>query len=342
MSGSLLAVSSRALVGACTQLGIDSDRLLEDIGVTRSELDDPDARISADSARALWARAYQLSGDPDLALRAAEALPIGAYRVIDFLAWNAPTVGAALTQVSTYFPIINSLVALPIRDLGREFELGIECPSRPATLSRPYVEYTFAAVFLRTREVTGGVLKLSGVEFAFPAPSSVSEHERIFRCPVRFGALKSRLVVSHQSWAAINQQAASDLFAVLEAHAQMLLRQVPQEAPELLEVRRSIFTQLRGGDPSLEVVAKALATSPRTLQRRLKAHGVRYSDLLDTMREGTAKGYLHDAQISIAEAAYLLGFSEQSAFTRAFKRWTGSSPNEYRKARGVGRSAAPG
>lgn len=331
MSGSVLAVSSRALVGACTKLGIDSARMLEGLDVTRDELDDPDGRISLDNVRALWARAYQLSGDPDLALHVAEALPIGAYRVIDFLAWNAPTVGGALTQVSKYFPIINSLITLPIRDRGDEFELGIECPSQPAALTRPYVEYTFAAVFLRTREVTGGDLRLERIEFALPAPADLSEHERIFNCSVRFGAQKSQMVLSHQSWHATNQQAASDLFAVLEKHAQMLLGQIPREAPEILEVRKSICAQLRGGDPSLEFVAKGLATSPRTLQRRLKAHGVRYLDLLDTMREGTAKSYLNDSKISITEAAYLLGFSEQSAFTRAFKRWTGSSPNEYRK-----------
>ncbi len=331
MSGSLLAVSSRALLAACARLGLDTDTMLEGISITRAQLDDPDARISMDDAQTLWARAYQQSGDPDLALHAAEALPMGAYRVIDFLGWNAPTFGGALTQVSRYFPIINSLVRLPIRDLGTEYELGIECPSRAGALTRPYVEYTFAAVFSRAREVTGGHQTLRRVDFAFPAPPNVSEHERIFGCPVRFGAATSRMLVTRPVWNTVNERAQPDLFAVLLSHADTVLNQIPSESPELLEVRRSIGEQLRGGDPSLEVVAKQLATSPRTLQRKLKAHGVRYSELLDSMREGTAKGYLSDAQISITEAAYLLGFSEQSAFSRAFKRWTGMSPIEYRR-----------
>ena len=167
MSGTLLAVSSRALLGACARLGVDTDAMLEGIKITQAELEDPDARISTDDAQTLWARAYKLSGDPDLALHAAEALPIGAYRCIDFLAWNAPTVGGALTQVSKFFPIINSLVTLPIRDHGSDFELGIECPSRPEALTRPYVEYTFAAVIPRAREVTGVDSALRRVDFAF-------------------------------------------------------------------------------------------------------------------------------------------------------------------------------
>lgn len=331
MSGSLLAISSRALLAACDRLGIDTDAMLEGIAITRAELDDPDARISNDDVGKLWARAYQQSGDPDLALHAAEALPLGAYRTIDFLVWNAPTFGAGLTQVSKYFPIINSLVRLPIKDLGSEFELGVVCPSKPEVLTQPYVEYTLAAAFLRTREVTGGDLALRRIEFAFPAPADISEHERIFGCPVRFGAPANRILVTRQMWNRVNERAQPDLFAVLSSHAESVLAQVPTEAPELIEVRRTISDQLRGGDPSLEVVARQLAMTPRTLQRRLKVHGVRYSELLDSMREGAAKGYLGDRQISITEAAYLLGFSEQSAFSRAFKRWTGMSPIDYRR-----------
>src|SRR6185436_12132997 len=98
---------------------------------------------------------YELSNDPNLALHAIEVLPFGAYRVIDFLAVSAPTIGAALAKVSDYFPLINGLVRLPYV-LGDDLvTFALEATSDPATITRPYAEYTLAAVFLRTRIATG-------------------------------------------------------------------------------------------------------------------------------------------------------------------------------------------
>jgi hypothetical protein len=115
MAGTVLTVSSRALLDSCERLGIDIAAVLAAAGVDRSVVDDPDGRLPGDKVRELWRCAYQVSGDSDLALHAAETLRFGAYRVIDYLAASAPTVGIALTQVSAYFPIINSAVRLPLR-----------------------------------------------------------------------------------------------------------------------------------------------------------------------------------------------------------------------------------
>src|SRR6185436_63260 len=106
-SGTVLSVSSRAMIGACDRLGIDTGELLRSVGIARATLDDPDARLEASKVGALWARAYELSRDPVLSLHAAEACPIGAYKVIDFKAANAATVGAAFRYASRYFPLIN-------------------------------------------------------------------------------------------------------------------------------------------------------------------------------------------------------------------------------------------
>jgi len=121
------------------------------------------------------------------------------------------------------------------------------------------------------------------------------------------------------------------VFGVLADHARIPKQQIPQEPPGVSEVRRAIVEQLEGGEPSLERVAKQLAMSPRTLQRRLHEHSLRYADLLDSTREGAARSYLTDRQVSVAEVVYLLGFAEQSSFNRAFKRWTGKAPTEYRR-----------
>lgn len=116
--GTVLTVSSRALVTACERLGVDTTVLLESTGIDRRILDDPDARLKAGQASALWSKAYELSGDPMLSLHAAQACPVGAYKVIDFMGHSARTVGEAFAFAARYFKLVNTAVSLPIDDSG--------------------------------------------------------------------------------------------------------------------------------------------------------------------------------------------------------------------------------
>ena len=113
----------------------------------------------------------------------------------------------------------------------------------------------------------------------------------------------------------------------------MLLERLPS-APDIVgRVREAIDAELRGGDPRLETVARRLAMSPRSLQRRLREQGgVAFNDVLDEMRYSAARSYLGQGDVAGAEVAYLLGFADQSSFNRAFKRWSGQTPTDYRRA----------
>jgi AraC-like DNA-binding protein len=300
----VLTISSRALIKACEALGLDIQSMLDAAGVVRAVIDDPDGRIEIGQARALWARAYELSGDPDLALHAAEALPFGAYKVIE----------------------------LPV-DVGAELvHVGARASIHPEALTRQYAEYVFAAVFLRTRLAGGVAFPLRAVEFSHPAPPSSTEHERVFGCPVRFSAEACRMIIARDVWETELPRGDHGLFDLLNQHATLLIERLPAEAGLTTDVRAAIAKELRGGDTSLDHVAKKLCMSGRTLQRRLEALGVAYSELVDEMRRAVSTSYLADRELALCEVAYLLGFSEQSSFTRAFKRWTGQTPSEYRGA----------
>lgn len=320
------------MLDACARLGLDTGQILEAARLDPVTLQDPDARLPVEQVEALWQKAYELSNDPNLALHAIEVLPFGAYRVIDFLASSAPTVGVAFAKVADYFSIINAVVRLPYVVGDREVIFGIEAPSRPSTITRPYAEYTLAAVFLRVRTATNQRFPMIRVEFSHPRPADISEHERIFDCPVRFGADACRMVIARDVWDMKRTGDDPDLFSVLDRHAKMLLAQVPSEPSIVGRVREAIGAALRGGDPRLESIAQRLAMSPRTLERRLGEQGALFSELLDTMRFGTAKSYLAQGDVAGTEVAYLLGFAEQSSFNRAFKRWSGQTPTEYRRA----------
>ena len=327
---SVLSVSSRALLDACRRLGIDTHRVLEAARLDAAALDDPDARIPIEQVQILWQTAYELSADPVLSLHAIEVLPFGAYRVLDLLAASAPTIGTALAKVSDYFPLINSVVRLPYAVGAAEVSVCVEAPSRPSAVTRAYAEYTLAAVFLRTRAATKRRYALRRVEFAHRRPPDTREHERLFECAVAFDAAETRLVLAREVWDA-PCDGEGTLFSVLDEHARLLLEQLPAPDGVVDRVRQAIDAELRGGRPELATVARRLAVSARSLQRQLKEHGARFEELVDVMRFRSAKAYLAQRDIAVSEIAYLLGFADQSAFNRAFKRWSRVTPTEFRR-----------
>lgn len=328
--GTVLTVSSRALVEACARLGVDTAALLHGAGIDRRTLDDPDARLPAREVGALWRKAYEMSGDPMLSLHAAEACPVGAYKVIDFMGHNARTVGEAFTYAARYFKLVNTAVSLPIDASGDPVTLGIVDETSPEGVSRPYAEYTFAAFFLHIRGTTGVPFTLRRLQFTHLRPVDVTEHQRLFACPIEFEARHTRMLIPRDAWETPAKSPHVGLLEVLAEHADLLLEKLPK-GPDLVErTRKTINQQLRGGDPSLETVAAELAMSPRTLQRHLRELGYSFNALADEVRQGAAGLYLQQPDIAIAEVAYLLGFSDQSTFNRAFKRWYGVTPKQYR------------
>jgi AraC-like DNA-binding protein len=337
-SGTVLTVSSRALVAACDRLGVDTEALLSAVGLSRQTLDDPDARLAGNQASALWTKAYELSGDPVLSLHAAEACPLGAYKVIDYMAANAATVGEAFRYSARYFPLINTEISLPIDESGDPVTFDVADKNGPTGVTRPYAEYCLAVFALHVRAATSVDFPLRRVSFVHRTPKDISEHERVFGCPVRFEAEHNRLYIDREVWQTRTRGAQPGVLQILTEHADLLLEKLPR-GPDLVErTRRAIGEHLRGGDSSLQNVARQLGVSPRSLQRHLRDLGYSYNALADEVRAATARLYLEQPDIAIAEVGYLLGFADQSTFNRAFKRWTGDTPARSRALlRGGGR-----
>src|SRR5512138_11176 len=216
--GTVLTVSSRALIAACERLGVDTGTLLRTVGIERRTVDDPDARLTGRQVGALWAKAYELSGDPVLSLHAAEACPLGAYKVIDYMAANARTVGEAFRYSARYFRLVNTAVRLPIDETGDPVTFDVVADSSPGGVSRPYAEFCLAVFVLHVRAATGAAFPLRRVTFTHRLPPDVSEHERIFGCPVRFEAEHNRLVLDRTAWETPTRAAQSGVLAVLIEH----------------------------------------------------------------------------------------------------------------------------
>jgi AraC-like DNA-binding protein len=330
MIATMLAVSTAAVLDACQGSGVDPDEMLADVGLAREVVRDPSARIAVTSAAALWRMAYTRTNDPALAIHAAEHLRFGAYRVLDHLATAAPTIGVAFERLAAHFSLINPAVSTAFERDPRGVWLRL---SLPAVMSPAYLEYTLASFYLRIRAATTLPFAPIAVELAaLPPRRHRDEYARVFERAPTVTRTRSGILISHDAWQATNPRGNPDLFAVLDDHAQLLARR--RTATSYVEEVRSV---IRDGLPhhelSLAAVARRLATSTRTLQRHLELEGLRYDQLVQTTQLAEARMQLTDRRLSVSDVARRLGFTQPSSFTRAFRRWTGQSPQKYRRTR---------
>lgn len=329
-TATVATTSSRALLAACVHLGLDGAELLAAAGLTAAQVEDPDGRLPGAAVASLWRAALSRSGAPDLGLRVALAVPFGAYRVIDFLAASAPTVGEGLLRVARYFPLVNSALGWEVAPGPDLVHMSLTHPGAPGALPRPYVEYAIAVTVLHCQHASGFDWPLAEVAFSFPAPPAPALHERTFRCPVRFGEPASGFAVTRATWDRPSRAPSSELLRTLEAHADRMIAELAPARVVSAQVARLLADALQGGEPTLAAIARRMAMSPRTLQRRLELEDTSFAEVLDQTRRHFAQLYVNEPRLALTEVAYLLGFSEPSAFTRAFNRWYGQAPSQYR------------
>lgn len=167
--------------------------------------------------------------------------------------------------------------------------------------------------------------------FVNPPPADVRPYQDFFGGEVLFNAPVTRLAFDHSYLTLPLRKSDPALAELLDKQAEQLLQQVSQVPAAVDAWRRTLVPLIREGSTSLAALAKAHHSSPRTLQRRLSEQGTSFQQLLDDTRRHLAEGHLKDAKLDLAEIALLLGYSEQSAFTRAFRAWTGLPPAQWRK-----------
>ena len=327
MSVPVLPVPSRALVAACERLGLDGDALLNRAGLSRSAIAGGE-RIDSDLADQLWMEALSMSADSAIALRAAESLQPGDYPVLYYTVAHSPTLGDGLERVARYFDVVDPRVQLT----WTERRLTMTLPGLPGPIPRPPAEYTLTAIWLLTRWASGLDWTPTSVSFPFSRPSDAHEHRRVFNAPVHYDSPHPAIEVSSAWWNREPENADPALGMLLDAHAGQLASQAPRDNGLEVTIRRAVAAILPGREPTAERVAKHLGLSERTLHRRLKAEDLKFGEILDRLRLDQSRAHLAVPDIGIAEVSWLLGFSDPSAFGRAFKRWTGQTPGDWRAA----------
>lgn len=274
-----------------------------------------------------WSAALAQTGDPTLPLKVGAAVPFGAYDVIDYLGAASATVGEGLRQLSRYFRLITP-------DLQLHLEPGFRARFKSCSPhARGLFElYTVGITLTRFREASGAPIPLERLSLVADEPPSrwLPAVDRFAAGPVEWGAPHTVAQLAGADWNRPLAGREAGLSAVLERHAAECVAKRGLEDDPLSQIRKGLRDLLAEGDPRLEPVAARLALSTRTLQRRLKAAGTSFQALVEEERRDAACAYLRGKGLGVGEVAYLVGYSDASAFIRAFKRWTGRTPLEYR------------
>jgi AraC-like DNA-binding protein len=319
------------IVGAVASRGVDPRPLCDAAGFDPATAADPAARISIAVEQLLWETAAEHTGDPSFGLHAAESLRAGVFDVLDYAIRTAPTLTTALQRLVRYSRLEHASAVFELVSTETATRIEHSFGSSAVLPCRQEAEFTLASIVVIGREIVTGGIQPIAVEFMHRMPLDTSEHVRIFDVLPRFAARVNALELEAATMNRSIITADPALSRIIERHAEAALASVgpaPESTTE--RVRRILGKTLPEGDCSIATVAPRLGLSARTLQRKLESEGETFAGVLDGVRRDLGLRYLKEGTLTLAEIAYLLGYSEPSPFHRAFKRWTGSTPRSLR------------
>lgn len=286
-------------------------------------------RYSRERWQAMLELAARRLDDPLLGLRMGQSITTAHFGMMGYVLACCPQLDAAMARMIEYGRLLYETSPMHISRQGDDlvFEWGLShgCPG-------PLVdECWIASLYAVIRNITAQPVKLGQVGFVNPAPQNLTPYTDWFGCPVLFGQATTTVRFPVALLALPLRQSDEMLVRVLELQADALLAELPQTDDFEQAVRRCILHLIREGEPELEQVAKELNVTERTLRRRLDESGTNFRALREHIRHRMAEKYLLDPRLKLNEIAQLLGYSEPSTFTRAFKRWTGLTPHSYQQ-----------
>ena len=329
MQTSVSNTTPKAILDACSRAGADVSALMKTTGLDRGKIYDLNGRTSFDDVIELWDASYKMTKDRAIGIKAVDFLPFGAFRVIDFMVLTGATPTEGLAKAQEYYPLINQGFDLVIEPRNDKLVVELHNPVDPKHMPFHYVDFVFACVLSRIRFSAGSGLNPECVQLMCDRPDDETPYELLFRSPILYNQSVNRIKIEKYPLEARQPNADEYLFEMLDVHAQSLIRQIPGERDVLHELTRIIRSNLANGDIDLDSSARELGLSRRSLQRKLYKNGVTYRELINKIRFDLAKDLLSGNTSSIEETAFLVGYSDKTSFYRAFKRWTGKTPNDY-------------
>lgn len=323
-----------ALMELAESRGVSRQELTLRSGIDRRELQNRDGRIPLAKYVTLMRVGKELSEDPALALHFGETVDMSEVSIVPMM--GSP--GASLAESVT---LLNRYARLDIDLPGERFQLSeihgqtwmVDTRANPNEFPE-LTESAFARMVCSTRRWIGDVRIFKALHVTHAEPVYSREYDRIFQMPVVFESDRNALLLATEMWSSFTLPFSSTYASsVLTAHAEELLENLESSRSVRGRVEALLLPVLQSGRASMDGIAEKLGLSRQTLFRKLKGEGVTFEKVLDELRHGIALHCLNEKKMSVQETAYLVGFSDPAAFSRAFKRWTGSSPRRRRSVK---------
>lgn len=320
------------LIAHVTAKGHDATPIRGLPGLRGRDLADPDIRVPDDTAREAWRLATAITGDPALGVHLAEGLPRGALDLVEYAFRSSPTLAVGLARLVRYGRLLNDRLGGRVLRTPSEVRVVLGDPTLPAVYPQR-AESSLALVLRLARESTTPSLTPIDICFLHEAPLDPTEHRRFFRGPVRWSAGVNAIAFTPTDVDRPLASADEALALIVRRRLDKLLAEADRsgETSVAARVRRVLLDAFGQGGMSAARVSRVLGMSERSLSRRLLEERTSFRGVLERARGEIAASLLREGGASVAEVAFFLGYSEPAAFHRAFKRWTGQTPAEYRR-----------
>lgn len=330
---SVAAGVARRMIDVAVARGADRAALLNRSGILAETLSDQDSRVPMARYKALIHAAKDGANDPALVLHYAEEVNLAEVSIVGLIGNASANMTDAFVQLQRYNRLVVEVELGAFPRFTNEWVDGklwlIDYRANPNDFPE-LTEQAFGQMVCNTRHF-GTTPFVLAVEVTHKDPGYKDEYERILGAPVTFGAAHNAMRIDPAWLSHKIAETPHYAFGVLSNHAKDLLAQLEATTSVRGQVESHLLSILHSGNAAIAHVSAAMGCSRQTLYRRLKAEGVTFAHILDALRYRMALDYLSARKVSVNETAYLLGFSDPAAFSRAFKRWTGISPRDARR-----------
>lgn len=319
-----------AIVKSIQDAGIDADRLLEQIGMDASKIGDLTHRYSQEQVTALWIAASKATADPVFGLKVARHVRPSTFHVVGYAMSCSETLRRAGERFARYSRIISDAAIVQFQEMPGSVSLTVDLKPHGERPVYHTIDTILAGFHHLCEWILGAEIVPVAVRMQHGAPGNPQPYRDVFHCPISFDEPCNEIVYSSETIDQPIPSANEELAHVLdEMAANHIDRRQTQRFSAM--VRQALLGQLPRGFPSRQKTANLLGITERTLLRRLADEGTTFQDVLERLRESLSFDYLRRPELTNEEIAFLLGFSSNSSFSRAFMRWTGERPSEWRE-----------
>ena len=314
---------------------IPVERILNLACLTIEDIEDRDRVFNVELLDLSMEKAAEITEDPLLGFHAGQQMSASHLGIIGHLILCCNTPEELLQLLIRYGKLVGNGIEMHYEDHGDLYCLRQELVRGEETYSRQADLYNLTGWMTVCRWMGGADLAPSGIEFPHSEETDYGPVRKFMGCDIKFNAPTTNITLSKEFLETVFLLGDTGIRPMVEAEArkrlEILSRQTQGENSLVASVRQLISNQLAMGVPELRDIAADLGMSGRRLQYDLKSSGISFKAIVDDVRKGLAYRHLHDSSMSLIDTALVLGFSDQSTFQRAFKRWYGMPPGEYRK-----------